>query len=277
LKTTSNPINRNLKLLITNKANDKLRAYVDHIDTEISGMAKSKITADKNALITDFIIFEQSVNGSATKIDDASQAKFLFDLMKNGGNPEEWNVWWHSHCDMGVCWSTTDDDTIQHHTNQSYLISLVTNKAGLMKARLDVFPKDTSPFNKKTFCKFDINDIEIIKTKKEINEEARYEKELIKIEKEFDEKIKVIDNKYNIKKDKEKIIKQCQTEIKEKVRKIEPLQTKTDLSWPSDNKKFQKTSNKKWDWFDNNNKYNKSNFDKNYYGNLSRYNNLRLS
>ena len=244
-----------MKILITNRANLKLKSFVTLVETEISGMAKSTINEDKDIIITDFMIFDQVVTGASTIISDESQAKFLNELMKNDEDPAIWNIWWHSHCDMGVFWSATDDKTIEEHTSQSYLISLVVNKKMEMKARLDIYPKDNSPFKQATYCKFDIDEIEIIASTTEAKRKERYEKELQKIEKEFEKRIAVVDKKYEDK-DIKNITTLCKQEIDAKVK--EKVYETTVYNHNQDCFHFNKQHDyskgwkptKKWNWFE---------------------------
>ena len=136
----------------------KLKYFVDIADGEISGMAKSVYDEENDEIIVeDLIIFEQECTAATTDISDESMAKFLFELSKNGEDPSHWNLWWHSHADMDVFWSGTDDATIQEHIGTNdYLISLVANKKGELKARLDVFPTDKSHFKKVMFKTYDL-------------------------------------------------------------------------------------------------------------------------
>ena len=231
------------KLMISSQAHEKLRAFVTLVDTEISGMAKSIITPDKDVVITDFIIFDQEVTGATTIISDESQAKFIYELTKANADPSEWNVWWHSHCDMGVFWSGTDDKTIEEHTAQSYLISLVTNKKGDLKARIDVYPKDTSPFGFATFCKFDIADIEVVVDEEQKAIKEQFEKELTVINEKFDKIVEKLEAKYGIGSN-QAVIDYCQKEIDAKVKEKEyPIYLPHKYGLPS-------AKNKKWNWID---------------------------
>ena len=131
------------KLQITKEASQKLRYYVHAVDVEISGMAKSVIDTENGTItMTDLIIFEQQCTGTTTKLDDKSMARFLMELMKKGDNPRDWNIWWHSHVDMACFWSSIDETTVQSHDSQEFLISLVVNKKGESKARLDIWQSE---------------------------------------------------------------------------------------------------------------------------------------
>lgn len=144
-----------MKIILTKKAELKLKYFVDLTPGEISGLGKTRIK-DEEIIVEDIIIFEQTCTSASTIIEDGAQAKFLFELMKKEEDPSNWNLWWHSHASMGVFWSTTDDATIKDHREQTHIISLVTNKKGEFKARLDIFPKDESPFSKFLFHTVDL-------------------------------------------------------------------------------------------------------------------------
>lgn len=206
-----------MKIIIENEAYLKLKTFVSLVDTEISGMAKSKIDKEENIIVTDFIIFNQEVTASSTIISDESQAKFLNEMMKKGEDPSSYNIWWHSHCDMGVFWSGTDDKTIEEHTSQSYLISIVVNKKMEIKARLDIYPKDTSPFKQPTSCTFDIDQIEYLTSKEELKLKEKKEEEIKKLTEAYEKQFNLIEKKYE-NKNEEKIKSFCQKEIDSKVK-----------------------------------------------------------
>lgn len=143
------------KIILSNEARLKMKYFVAKAPGEISGLCKSEIRDNGDVYVTDCIIFEQESSASRTIISDQAMAQFLTELVRAKDKPENWNIWWHSHGTMDVFWSKTDSKTIEDHTNQSYLISIVTNKKGEYKARLDIFPTDHSPFKQETFCTYD--------------------------------------------------------------------------------------------------------------------------
>lgn len=126
-------------LLIERNADDKIRTYTDLCPTEISGLGKVIINADGDFVITDVAIFEQEVSGVHSTLSTTALAKFQAEMVKKGESMKDWCVWWHSHADMGVFFSGTDTGTIDESTEFPYLVSLVVNKKGQSKARVDVF------------------------------------------------------------------------------------------------------------------------------------------
>lgn len=154
-------------------------------------------------------------------MDDKDQAKVMFKMDKAGESLKDWNVWWHSHSTMGVFWSGTDNNTILEHANNGgYLISIVTNKEGKFKTRIDIFPKDVSPFGIVTYYKA-ADDIET-EILPEIHDPVR-RKELasilnVKIDK-VEADIKEIEEEYKTKIG--EITKELQDEKASLVQKIE--------------------------------------------------------
>ena len=132
----------NKKIILTCEVAKKLAAYVDLTDGEISGLAKSHVE-EGDIIVDDILLFKQVCSGTTTDLDDEAQALALMKMMADGENPEEWNVWWHSHVNMAVFWSGQDEKCIKDHmTTHSHLVSIVTNKRGEFKSRLDIFPKE---------------------------------------------------------------------------------------------------------------------------------------
>ena len=161
-----------IKLKITNKAYLKLKYFVENVDTEISGLGKVRIIRDELE-VYDFDIFKQEVSSVHSDLDEKTLVKFLFDKTKKEESVRDYKVWWHSHGYMEAFFSYTDNKTINHSTEFPYLISIVTNKEGDNKARLDLFNplRLTIPLE----VKISLNDNKRIKKQcqKEIKEKIR--------------------------------------------------------------------------------------------------------
>jgi hypothetical protein len=135
-----------MNLIINFKATQKIKAYVQAVDGEVSGVAKGSYNTEQDAfIITDAMIFKQDCGSAHTSLDSAGQAQFFTELIKRGENTDEWCVWWHSHAEMAVFFSKTDTDTIEQHSHHDFLVSLVVNKNGEAQARLDCWKKITRP------------------------------------------------------------------------------------------------------------------------------------
>jgi hypothetical protein len=62
----------------------------------------------------------------------------MVDCILKGIDTSKLKLWWHSHANMGVFWSTTDENTIKLFDN-GWMISLVGNKKGEILSRLDIY------------------------------------------------------------------------------------------------------------------------------------------
>jgi len=175
-----------MQLIIEEKAACQLKYFTELASDEISGMGKTSISEDK-IYLEEIVIFKQTCSAGSTEIDDDAIAKFIYQLQKNDEDTAVWNLWWHSHADMEVFWSGTDNATITDHAGgQSFLISLVVNKKGERKARLDVFPKDNSPFNIPTSCMQDIKEISLQLSDTKEKQKTKLEKIISKAITELD-------------------------------------------------------------------------------------------
>ena len=221
-------------LILSQKAFLKMRYYTRFADGEISGIGKTTVDKDGDILVEDIMIFKQVCSGASTELDEGDQAKFLFDLKKNGESPKNWNVWWHSHDNMAVMWSSTDDGTIEDHGSiHTYLISIVTNKKGEYKARLDIFPKDESPFKAQTTARYDL-DVKIL----ELPEQTEKKEKLQEIIDKAEEKIEQLDENPTIE-------KACEKEVEKKVTKRKYITTAVSTYNKQDRGK-----KPKWGFFD---------------------------
>lgn len=127
-----------LTLRITPDAYRKMRYFTELCDTEISGLGKVREMYGYLE-IYDFEIFEQEVSSIHSNLDPDSLAKFMFKKISAGESLKDYKVWFHSHVDMEAFFSPIDDRTIETSSEFPYLISIVTNKKGHDKVRLDIF------------------------------------------------------------------------------------------------------------------------------------------
>jgi hypothetical protein len=138
----------------------KMLAYAQVCDGEISGWGKTKVTKKKDDNVTyvtvlDIRIFKQTVTDTHTSIDADALTKFYVELAKEGENMSNWNLWWHSHNDFNVFFSSEDEKTIKK-TASGRLYSICINKKGELTARVDekgkvlaenIDPKVENPVN----------------------------------------------------------------------------------------------------------------------------------
>lgn len=126
------------KVYITREAKNMLDLYIQHTNAEVSGLG-SIFNFGSNLLIDEIYLFKQKVTKSTTKIDQSEIAAFMSDMFQKGFSLSSLRVWWHSHCDMGVFWSHTDETTIAGFSDGEWFVSIVSNKNQQYLCRLDQF------------------------------------------------------------------------------------------------------------------------------------------
>ena len=76
------------------------------------------------------------MSSAETEMNPEGQAKFLEEYITGGGDPSKIKLWWHSHAQMGVFWSATDDKAVEEFSD-GWMISIVGNHKGDFRVRLD--------------------------------------------------------------------------------------------------------------------------------------------
>jgi hypothetical protein len=136
------------KLIIPPAIYQRLYYYVQAVPYEISGFMRASIDPETSEIIADdIIILEQDSSSAHTEMTPEAQAKYLLHLMETDQNPADWCIWWHSHGNLESFWSGVDDATIEAHTTQPFLISLVTNRQQHSLARVDTWTPRVAPFD----------------------------------------------------------------------------------------------------------------------------------
>ena len=127
-----------LKVLIDLPLLERIRYYVELARGEVSCLGTVERDSD-NLIVTDLFLPKQTCSGASTEMDHADVANLLVELEQRGIEPKTLRLWLHSHADMNTFWSETDAETIRGLCNDSFVVSIVTNKKGAMLARVDVF------------------------------------------------------------------------------------------------------------------------------------------
>lgn len=124
------------QVLITPRAFQKLRLYIELCPMEIGGLGEVECDGS-NLVISDLFILPQKISPAETELDPAAIFEILQSCIAEGRNPASLCLWWHSHADLDIEWSATDERTIESFPGD-FLLSLVGNKAGDIACRLDV-------------------------------------------------------------------------------------------------------------------------------------------
>lgn len=127
------------EIQITTNALEKIYSYAEGVDTEVAGLL---LVDKKNGipLIKDALIFDQYASGADVELDINEVTKELMKIHKKDKSQLEFvKGWWHSHVNMDVFWSGTDDDCFENLLSISPLVyGIVVNKHGDTLLRIDM-------------------------------------------------------------------------------------------------------------------------------------------
>ncbi len=118
----------------------KMLSYARASKGEISGFGKTRIRKKGNVkiiTILDVKIFRQTVSSGYTDLSAEALTDHYVSLVTNKENPKHWNLWWHSHNDFNVFFSSIDTNTIADLSKRSELFSICINKNGEIIGRYD--------------------------------------------------------------------------------------------------------------------------------------------
>jgi len=133
-----------LKVYIDAMAKEKISHWVALAKGEVSGLGLvSEVRDDKGVLtglfVEDVFLVKQSSSSASTELEDCAVSATLVELDSKGVDVGLIKLWWHSHGDLGVFWSTTDEECASGLANSRYFISIVVNKKGDLKCRVDLY------------------------------------------------------------------------------------------------------------------------------------------
>jgi hypothetical protein len=127
------------KLIISSEFWKSWQYLVQKSSTEVSILADC-ILEGQEFKITEMYLIPQVNSGGATDMDDVGIARLLTSFVREGKDPSIIRCWIHSHCNFGVFWSDVDTSNIRRLGQSApWFVSIVTNKKGEVKTRLDVF------------------------------------------------------------------------------------------------------------------------------------------
>ena len=126
-------------MLLSAEAERQLRVWTQAAKGEFSCFSVTEIDESGAIVVKKFFLPEQICTESHTSPDRESMGMLMTELVKGGYDVSDLRCWAHSHADMDCFWSSEDADTIEQMDNGDWLISIVTNKAGHFRARLDLY------------------------------------------------------------------------------------------------------------------------------------------
>lgn len=135
------------RITLAHDANQRINAFTKIASGEYSLMGEVEERTDTTGKVTGLHIsrvhFIEQVNTKAnTELDDEGLAKLVV-AMENEEEDSTMRLraWIHSHGTQATFWSPTDMDTIRKllTSSEGYLVSIVVNKAGDVRCRLDTY------------------------------------------------------------------------------------------------------------------------------------------
>lgn len=171
------PKESGIKIILPIPVYHKMLAYAQASEGEISGFGRTRTEKKRGktiVTITDVRIFKQTVTEAHTELDKSGLAKFIVDLVKIGEKPQKWNLWWHSHHDFSVFFSSIDTGTIDDLSKNSRLYSICINKKGELVGRVDEKGKELG--DAEVIVDRFINPRLIASCRKEVKDKVKFEK-----------------------------------------------------------------------------------------------------
>ena len=123
------------KICITEETLLKFKAYVDSCEKEIGWLAFVRKEEDGTYLIYDTILPKQEVTSVTTELTESGLQEVGEEVLQNRFDEfENIRCWCHSHVNMQIYPSKTDDDTFeQFYQNCDYFIRIICNKKDDMR------------------------------------------------------------------------------------------------------------------------------------------------
>jgi hypothetical protein len=144
-KPSREPVQLGVKLQVEATAYQKFMYWVDMARAEVSalGLVDEIRDADTGMItalrVTDFHLTSQVCTMDETTMEPVAVAQLIMDLEEQEIDSRRVRCWAHSHGNMSVFWSQTDDECIEGLANGDYLVSFVTNKKRDALMRLDQY------------------------------------------------------------------------------------------------------------------------------------------
>lgn len=151
VETTTRP-----RIIISTRAGLKMSELVRNCTKEVGWHGFVEKTDENTYVITDIIVYPQTVTGTTVNTDELEYAQWLMKLSTN--EVKQMRFQGHSHVNMGCSPSSVDLDLYNKYlaslTNEDFYIFFICNKRGDVYALL---------YDLKTNTKYNTADIDIIK------------------------------------------------------------------------------------------------------------------
>lgn len=124
----------------TNAVLQAINYIVMNSDKEVAWLGRVEQLDDGNYLVSDLYLPKQTVTGASVDIDPDALANLALEIMDAGHDPDTLRYHGHSHVDMGVTPSQTDQNHMMEYLEGvDWFIRSIHNRKGNL--RVDVFDK----------------------------------------------------------------------------------------------------------------------------------------
>ena len=118
----------------------RLWANTAALSTEVSALGEVGWNEDQSEIVIPDVLhmFKQRASGGGVHLDMDAVGDFLLDRAEKGEGSGKVRLWWHSHVDMAVFWSGTDEDNMARMFEMlgEPFVSVVTNHDGESRWRI---------------------------------------------------------------------------------------------------------------------------------------------
>lgn len=135
-------------ITMTKEVHDEMFGYVEAFDTECSGCGiveriehKEGDVTEVEFKVTEIFLPNQKNSAAATDIEAEEITKLVTELVIQGrdADVEKLRFHWHSHVNMSVFHSSTDEENYEDLRTGPYLVSIVANKKKELLGRVDYY------------------------------------------------------------------------------------------------------------------------------------------
>jgi hypothetical protein len=117
----------------------RLWAFVTACPTEVGGLGLVDVEPDA-LVVRETYVLPQLAGPDSTIIAPEDLSRFLCDLIAQDVDTGRLRLWWHSHCEMPVFWSTQDLLTMTSaFPGADWMLAMVLNRRGDIRAALELY------------------------------------------------------------------------------------------------------------------------------------------
>lgn len=128
-----------MKIVLTREVNDRLDQVVALCKGEVGGLGYARVEDEDTIIVDEIFLVPQQVSSGGVDFD-SDAISIAIEKAIEDDRLNDLRFSWHSHGNLGVFWSSTDEGGIRDYLEGGapWLASMVVNHKGDTKARLDI-------------------------------------------------------------------------------------------------------------------------------------------